>query len=314
MTSRHTTSKRLFRATFGASLLCALVGVIGVSSNEAPAQDAVSQTPRELEGVDIVQKLGDKLPLDLRFTDEKGNIVTLGDYIDGDRPIILTPVYYNCPQLCTLVLNGLVDGLNQVELQPASDFEIVTFSFAPEETTELADRKKRAYLTQYRVEGAKDGWHFLTGDQYTIEKLCDAVGFYTRRQPNGEIAHSASIVFITPDGNISRYMNDVLFQPRDLRLALVDASEGTISAPMDRFLLFTCFMYDPDANSFVPSAWKIMRFFGGLSAILLGATIITLFRMEAKKRAGSPALGSPALRAGSENHDPEHDYGLGTHS
>lgn len=264
-------------------------------ANRASAQGAASQTPRQLEGVDIVQKLGDKMPLDLAFTNEKGEVVTLADYINGDRPVIFTPVYYSCPQLCTLVLNGLVDGLNRVELKPGTDFEIVTFSFAPEETPDLAFHKKRAYLTQYRAEGAAEGWHFLTGSEKNVNRLCDVLGFYTKRQPNGEIAHSASIIFITPDGTISRYMNDVLFEPRDLRLALVDASQGTISAPMDRFLLFTCFKYDPDAGSFVPSAWKIMRFFGGLTVLLLGGTILTLFRLEAKKRRASELDYSPVM-------------------
>lgn len=264
----------------------AFAAAVGLSAvpRSAVAQGVAEQTPSELDGVEIRQNLGARLPMDLVFTDDAGRQVTLGDYLTGDKPVILTPVYYNCPQLCTLVLTGLVDGLKDVELSAGDEFRIVTFSFAEEETTELAERKKRAYLTQYPRENAAEGWHFLTGSKQSIATLCDTIGFGYKRQPDGVIAHKACIVFITPDGEISKYMGDVLFEPRDLRLALVDASEGTISAPMDRFLLFSCFQYDPEAGSFVPSAWKIMRFFGGLTVVVLAAALLMLFRMDGKKR------------------------------
>ncbi len=290
MTAEHCQTDARRPAT-GVVAAAMLAGAISVS---AFAQGVAEQTPQELKGVEIVANMGAQVPLDLGFTDDDGNEVTLGDYINGDKPIILTPVYFNCPQLCTLVLNGLVDGLEDVEMSVGTEFDIVTYSFAEEETTELANRKKRAYLTQYTREGAADGWHFLTGSKESITELSDTIGFKFKRQPNGEIAHSASIVFLTPDGRISAYMNDVLFKPRDIRLALVDASEGTISAPFEQFLLFTCFRYDPNAGSFVPSAWKIMRFFGGLTVVVLAAAVFLLFRMEAKNRREATPI--PGLR------------------
>lgn len=265
-------------ATYSAALVALALPVA------ASAQSVSQQKPKELENVKIEQKLGDDLPLDAVFRDEQGNDVKLGDFFTGDRPVILTPVYYNCPMLCTLVLNGLVDGLEPVKLTVGTDFDIVTFSFAAEETPELANRKKRAYLTQYDREGAAEGWHFLTGSQESIDTVCEAIGFKYNRLDNGQIAHSASIVFITPDGRISSYQNDVTFQPKNLRLALVDASEGTIRAPLENFLLFTCFRYDPDSGGYVASAWKIMRFFGGVTVLLLGGTLFMLFRAEAKRK------------------------------
>jgi len=266
------------------------------------AQGPTQQTPPQLEGVEIEQKLGKSVPMDIEFTDSDGNAVTLGGYFTGDKPVIITPVYYNCPMLCTLVLNGLVDGLERVDkFNIGEDFDIVSFSFAAEEGPELASRKKRAYLTQYDRESAADGWHFLTGSQQSIDALCDAIGFKYNRLDNGEIAHSASITFVSPSARISSYKNGVQFQPMDLRLALVDASEGTIGAPLENFMLFSCFRFDPEAGSFVASAWKIMRFFGGLTVLLIAAALFMLFRAEARQKRRQSAAGARQLNA--RSHD-----------
>jgi protein SCO1 len=260
------------KCDFSIRLIAAcLVGMLAVA---APALGEVpllaDKTPRELKGAGINERLNELAPLDVPFKDENGNDVRLRDYLTPGRPVILTPVYYNCPQLCNLTLNGLVDGMNQIEWAAGKEFTIITFSFNPIEQPPLAEVKKRAYLTQYRKETAKTGWHFLTGDQESIERMCQGIGFGYKFDGK-EYAHSATILFLTPDGKISRYMNNVMFEPRDLRFALIEASQGSIGSPMDKFLLFMCYHYDPLANSYAASAKKIMRLGGAMTLILMAA-------------------------------------------
>jgi len=214
----------------------------------------------ELEGVGITEHLDEQIPLDLTFVDENGENIVLGQYFDGEKPIILTLNYYKCPMLCSLTLNGLVSGLEEMEWTLGDKFDVVTLSINPEEKAPLAKKNKEGYLGHYDRKGAEDGWHFLTGEQENITKLADAIGFgYVFEEQTGEFLHTASIMFITPDGRISKYMNDVQFRGQDLRFALIEASEGRIGTTLDRLLLFNCFQYDPDRNSYSPSAWKLMR-------------------------------------------------------
>lgn len=214
----------------------------------------------ELEGVGITEHLDEQIPLDLMFVDENGENIVLGQYFDGEKPIILTLNYYKCPMLCSLTLNGLVSGLEEMEWTIGDKFDVVTLSINPEEKAPLAKKNKEGYLGHYDRKGAEDGWHFLTGEQDNITKLADAIGFgYVFDEQTGEFLHTASIMFITPDGRISKYMNDVQFRGQDLRFALIEASEGRIGTTLDRLLLFNCFQYDPDRNSYSPSAWKLMR-------------------------------------------------------
>ena len=248
----------------------------------------------EMEGVGIEQKLDDIVPADLVFTNSKGEQVTIGDYLGGDAPFILTLNYYRCPMLCSLTLNGMVDGLRGLEWSAGEQFNIVTVSIDPEEGSDLAAQKKKAYLSQYDRESAEAGWSFLTGDEEPITQLADAVGFGYRYDENtGEYAHTSSIIFVTPEGRISRYMNDVSFKPRDLRLALVESSEGRIGSAMDTLLLFNCFQWDPESNSYVASAWKIMRL-GGVVTVLL--VVCGLFVLGFRSNKGSGGGGqSPTV-------------------
>lgn len=230
-----------------------------------------------LDGVGITQYLDETIPLDLQFVDEHGNAVTLADFVNGDKPVIITMNYYRCPMLCSLTLNGLTTGMNDMQLTLGSDFDVVTVSVNPKEKPPLALKNQEGYLRHYDREGAEEGWHFLTGEQESITTLADALGFgYVFDEETGEYLHTASIMFLTPDGRISRYMNDVRFLPRDLRFALVEASEGKIGSLIDTFLLFNCYQYDPDSNSFTPSAWKLMRMAGVLTLILLAGGVAFL--------------------------------------
>jgi len=214
----------------------------------------------ELEGVGITEHLDEMIPLNLSFVDSNGSDILLSDYFDGEKPIILTLNYYKCPMLCSLTLNGLTAGLEEMEWTLGDEFDVVTLSINPDEKAPLALKNKNGYLQHYDREGSDQGWHFLTGEQENITKLADSLGFgYVFDKKTGEFHHTASIMFITPDGRISKYMNDVQFKGQDLRFALIEASEGRIGTALDKFLLFNCFQYDPDSNSYTPVAWKLMR-------------------------------------------------------
>lgn len=240
--------------------------------------------PPEMEAAKVVDRTGDTADIDARFVDERARPVTLRDIMASGRPVILTLNYFRCPMLCGATLNGLVDGLEEVDLAPGQDFDIVTVSFAATEGPDLAAAKKEAYLTRYRHDGAAEGWHFLTGTEEQIRRLTDSVGFGFHLDPkSGEYAHSATIIFLTPQGRISKYMNDVLFQPRDLRLAIVEASQGRVGSRLDRFMLFTCFTYDPHANSYTLSALKLMRFGGFLTVLALSFGLL-LLRLRGPRR------------------------------
>ncbi|MDP7008875.1 MAG: SCO family protein [Phycisphaerales bacterium] len=239
----------------------------------------------ELEGVGITQNLGDQIPLNLSFADEQGEIIELSEYFNGEKPIIVTLNYYRCPMLCSLTLNGLVDGLREMKLNLGEDFDIVTVSINPDEKSPLALKNQEGYVGKYDREGAEQHWHFLTGDQHNITKLADSLGFgYVFDPKSGEFHHTASIMFLTPDGKISRYMNDVKFSGRDLRLALVEASEGKTGSLIDTFLLFNCYQYDPDSNSFTPSAWKIMRMAGVTTLIVVAGGVTLLAKTSPVKQ------------------------------
>lgn len=255
----------------------AMIALCGAST-PAWAQLTAEDVPPELQGVGVVERLDQTLPLHLTFRNEQGSEVSLRELLQSGRPVILTPVYYNCPMLCNLTLNGLVDGLKRVDWSAGNEFNIITFSFNPDEGPSLAEVKKRAYVMQYGRESARNGWTFLTGDARTIKELCDAIGFgYRYDAKSGEYAHTSTIVFITPDGRMARYMNEVMFEPRDLKFALIEASEGRIGSPMEKFLLFMCFQYDPESNSYAASAVKIMRLGGLLTLVVLAAGLGVLW-------------------------------------
>jgi protein SCO1/2 len=230
-----------------------------------------------LEGVGITEHLDAQLPLDVTFKDEAGYDVVLGQYFNNEKPIIITLNYYRCPMLCSLTLNGLTAGLEEMDWTLGDEFEVITLSINPDEKPPLAKKNKEGYLGHYSREGAEKGWHFLTGEQENITKLADALGFGYVFDPNtGEFHHTASIIFVTPDGRISKYMNDVQFKGQDLRFALIEASEGRIGTFLDTLLLFNCFQYDPDSNSYSPAAWKLMRTGGVLMLVVLGIGLSVL--------------------------------------
>ena len=267
-----------------------LAALFSVSASAALAQ---GKRPEILDRVGLEQRLDQEIPLGLHFRDEAGRDVELRQYF-GERPVLLNLVYYECPMLCTLVLNGVVSALRAMSLDVGRDFEVVTLSFDARDTPELAAKKKRTYLDEYRRPGAEAGWHFLTGDDASIAALAESVGFrFAFDDRTQQFAHAAGIMVLTPQGRISRYFYGVEFAPRDLRLALVEASQNRIGSLVDQVLLF-CFHYDPLTGRYSSLTMDAVRIGGVVTVLGLGGFIVVMLRREKK---GTRPLG---LGAGSE--------------
>lgn len=233
--------------------------------------------PAELEGVGIDEKLNQQVDLDLTFTAESGYPVKLGDYFRKGRPVILNLVYYTCPMLCNLVLNGQTTTLKAIPWTPGNEFEVVTVSIDPTEHFGMAREKKAVYLSNY--DRPAPGWHFLTDKDGNVKKLADQVGFRYKFDPRqNQYAHAAAIMILTPDGKISRYLYGIKFSARDLRLALTEAAEGKFGIT-DRLLLL-CFHYDAHARSYVLFATNVMRGGGALVVLIFGFVLWRLWRRE----------------------------------
>jgi protein SCO1/2 len=233
--------------------------------------------PAMLRGVGLEQRLDHQVPLQLQFKDETGRVVTLQKYF-GTRPVILTLNYYQCPMLCTEVLNGLVRSLRALTFDPGKQFEIVTVSFDSRETPAMARNKKAQILKEYARAGAGTGWHFLTGDHKSIQELTRNVGFrYNYDSENNQFAHTAGIMILTPGGKLARYFYGVEYSSRDVRLALVEASENQIGNAVDQVLLF-CFHYDPSTGKYGAYAVNLIRAGGILTVLALGIFIVTMKR------------------------------------
>src|SRR5688500_10117085 len=214
------------------ALACGLAPGVSAQGfySSPPERQPATERPAALREVGLDQKLNERLPLDAMFKDENGRDVALGEYFGKGRPVILALVYYECPMLCTQVLNGVTGALKTLSLDAAKDFEVIALSFDPRETPKLAKAKKIAYMGRYGRPGTEQGWHFLTGSPEAITRVTNAVGFrYTFDEAIGQFAHGALITVLTPDGRISRYLYGIDYGGRDLRLALVEASNGAIA-------------------------------------------------------------------------------------
>ncbi len=283
-------------ATFGRGEFVPAQGPF-TSGQDVSLNDGV---PREVENVTVEQKLGDQVPLNLPLTDSLGRKVKTGYFIDGNKPTIITLNYSNCPMLCNVQLNQLAKSLNELDLQIGKDFQILTVSIDPKETTETARKTKQNYVDQVLRQhpNAAEGWEFCTAQQPIITRLADVLGFqYTFDRKTGEYYHPAMLAFLSPDGVISRYSLAVAFEPSDLRKALVEAGDGTVGTPVDQFVLW-CFSYDPNSNSYVPQAWKIMRLAGAATVGLMLACLAPYW--IGRKRLPGSADDEPAIEP--QNH------------
>jgi len=237
-----------------------------------------------LKKVNIEQRLNNQIPLGLRFRDEAGREVALGDYFKNGKPVVLTLVYYECPMLCNQVLNGAVGAFQALSFTPGREFEVVTVSFDEREGPALAAKKKETYLRRYRREGSEAGWHFLTGDKASIEALAQSVGFrYAWDEQSQQFAHASAIMVATPEGRLSHYFYGIEYSPKDLRLALVEASEGKIGSPVDSLILY-CYHYDPAAGKFAP-VMGVLRAAGVLTVLGLVALLFYLRRVTRRRQA-----------------------------
>jgi protein SCO1/2 len=271
-----------------------------VCSLNLPAQAQTAGTlPGPLRGVGIDQRLNEQVPLELMFRDDTGKAVRLGEYIGAvpGRPTILALVYYECPMLCSLVLDGLLRSLKAVSFNAGEEFNIVAVSFDPRETPVLAAAKKSDYVRRYGRSGAAAGWHFLTGEEDAIRQLARAVGFrYTYDATTNQYIHASGIMVLTPQGKLARYFYGIEYAPRDLRLGLVEASADQIGSPVDQVLLF-CYRYDPVTGQYSLLIMNMLRLAGLATVVAMGALIVVMLRRDQRqKRERRQGLLAPGRR------------------
>ncbi len=250
-----------------------------------PAHAHDDGRPLALKAVALDQKLGEQAPLDAEFRDETGKSVRLGDYF-GARPVILTFAYYRCQDLCPLLLDGVLRTLRAMSFTAGKDFEIVNVSFDPQDTPALAAAKKDDLVQRYGRPGAGSGWHFLTGGEASINRITAAAGFrYNYESDNDRFAHATGIMLLTPQGRFARYFYGIEFSPRDLRLGLLEASDGKIGKAIDQLLLF-CYHYDPATGKYTLMVTNVLRGATIATVLALGAFIALSLRAEISRRPG----------------------------
>jgi protein SCO1/2 len=271
------------RATTAAAI--AVLALSGAPRAQGPGgvgqrpADAAGTMPGILGRVAIEQRLNTQVPLDIPFVDETGKQVRLGDFF-GTRPVILALVYYECPMLCTQVLNGLVTALGVMNFEPGREFDVIAVSFNPKEGPGLASQKKAAYVERYGRPHTAPGWHFLTGPESSIKRLTDAVGFKYEFDPEiQQFAHGAGIELLTPKGTISKYFYGIEFSARDIRLGLIEASEERIGSLVDDVLLF-CYHYDPATGKYGAAVLRLVRVAGAATVVVFASLIVVALRRE----------------------------------
>jgi protein SCO1/2 len=263
-----------------------VVVLLAVSAARAGPEDSSRALPSELREVKFEPVLKEQVPPSLRFRDEQGKTVRLGDYFDGKRPVILVLVQYRCPMLCNLVLNGLTESLRELAgkqgFRVGEQFRVLTVSFDERETPELATAKKAAQVEAYGFSGAAEGWHFLTGEKEEITALADKCGFTVRYDAKkDQFAHPSGILLLTPEGRISRYFFGIQYQTRDLYYGLVEASQFRIGSPIkDRVVLLFCYSYDPVRGTYQFAVMNVVRLAGVLTVLGLGTFVVVMFRRE----------------------------------
>jgi len=261
-------------------------GFQGPPHGGASAQNS-KVVPTQLHNVGIDQELNHQVPLDLAFRDENGKPVRLGDYF-GQKPVILSLIYFNCPQLCPMVENGLLESLKELRFNIGDQYNVLTVSFDPEDLPGQAYAKRSMYLSMYNRKGAAAGWHFLTGDQASITALTKAVGFRYNYDPQtGQFSHATAIIVLTPQGKVSRYFYGIRYPSGVIRLALVEASQGKIGTPVDAILLY-CSHYDPTTGKYSLIISRVLFIAALITVILLGGLLFVLFRSG--RKAGGRAL------------------------
>jgi protein SCO1/2 len=280
----------MWRVMFMLCILSSAFSITNVAAQQQPGLPGsmgftggvvASNVPPKIQHVTFSQRLGERLPLDARFKDESGHDVTLGDYF-GRKPVVLAFVYYQCPMLCPLVMNGISSALKVVPFTAGEDFDVVLISFDSRDTPEAANAKKRAHLLHWAAPETADGWHFLTGTEQEIKRVTSAAGFtYEWDEETQQFAHVSGLLVATADGRLSRYFYGVEFSPKDLRLALVDSGQGRLGSVVDELLLY-CFHYDPSSGRYGAVFMNIMRLGGVLTVGLIIAFIVLMRWRESR--------------------------------
>jgi protein SCO1/2 len=235
--------------------------------------------PEELKGVGWDQRLGESLPLDLKLTDETGRAVTLGQYFTT-KPVLIVPVYFTCPMLCTQVVKGLADAMADLTFQPGNEYEIIVYSFDPTDGPAQAMEKKTAAIRRFGRAGTEAGWHFLTGDAAAIDRLNQAVGFRPKKEDrSGEFAHVGGLAVATPTGKLSRYFFGFDYSAQALRLTMVEASAEKIGSFTDHVLLF-CLKYDPATGKYSAATMNLVRLAAVATILALFGYVATMLRRE----------------------------------
>jgi protein SCO1/2 len=243
-----------------------------------------------INNVTIEQKLDAQIPLDLPFRDENGRSVTLGEYFDG-KPVILSLAYYECPMLCNQVLNGLLQSMRLLDFTLGKDYRVLTVSINPHEKAGMAAQKRKNYLGRYRREGAGEDWHFLTGDSAAIARLADVVGFrYVYDPKSGQYAHASGIMLATPEGRLARYMYGIEFQPKELKLGLMEAAKGEIGSLVNK-VVYLCYEYDPMSGKYGFAITRILQGAGVATVLVLGGFMTVWLRRERRRGEGVSGKG-----------------------
>lgn len=262
-----------FRGALVVVLLLALPIVVGAEVVDPSAM------PGPLKEVRFDQQLGEQLPLDLRFLDETGREVRLGDYY-GRRPVVLSFVYYGCPMLCTLALEGLAKSLAVIKFDVGQEYDVVVVSFAPGETPAMAAKAKKTTVERYGRPATAAGWHFLTGSQDAIDQLTRSAGFrYAYDEQSGEYAHASGLIVTTPEGKIAQYYFGIDYSPKDVQLAVIEASSERIGSLIDQVFLY-CFRYDPTLGKYTAVTMRILRLTGAVFLVALALLLGTLWWRE----------------------------------
>ncbi len=243
------------------------------------------EKPDAVKEIGIQEKLGERIPSDIELVNSGGDTVRMGELFEQGKPILFNPGYYECPQLCSLIRNGVFKAMQELNWNPGEDYTIVSFSFDSTEAAGLADSVKKHYIKRFDREGASEGWHFMTGSGEQVRRLTQAVGFgFKYDDTNDQIAHQSAIIFASPQGKITRYLYGIQYKTLDVKNALYKAADGKIGSTVERIVL-SCYQYNPDEESYVPMAFRIMKLGGIATAIILGGVLsIFWIRERAKKK------------------------------
>lgn len=276
-------------ALSGAVLVLFSVGAKAETYDGKPAPMVASEQPKELAGIGIDQKLGAKIDLDLPFRNEEGVVVPLRSFFDGKHPVILSPVYFACPGLCNFHLNGLTDALKLMEKDwsVGSKYKVLSVSFDSKETAEQAVHKKETYMKIYDRPDTAKSWHFLTGDESAVQALTQSVGFKFRwDEASKEWAHASAAIVVSPDGTISRYLPGIMFNPQDIKFAVIEAGKGKIGSVVDSLVMY-CFKYDPTQSKYTLYAFNIVKAGGAVMVLVLALWLLPVWVRARRERKGT---------------------------